>query len=105
MGGGRSGGGIRARERRLEQLQRFAGGIGEDRRNFHTRDGCPARSAFRLGRFGGRKMRQPEKKNRPRTHGMWWSRTILGPVTVRNLLVVTGLAITMQYLDYRGALG
>jgi CHASE2 domain len=50
-------------------------------------------------------MSRPEKKRGSRVHGTWRSRTIIGPVTVRNLLVVAGLAITMQYLDYRGALG
>ena len=43
----------------------------------------------------------PKKRRR---HETWWSRTIAGPVTVRSLLVVLGLAIVMQYLDYRGAL-
>jgi CHASE2 domain-containing sensor protein len=48
-------------------------------------------------------MRRPHKKGRSREK--WWLQTVAGPVTVRNLLVVIGLAITMQYLDYRGTLG
>jgi CHASE2 domain len=47
-------------------------------------------------------MNRPPKKTRP--HQRWWSRTLIFRVNVRDLLVVIGLAITMQYLDYRGAL-
>jgi hypothetical protein len=46
-------------------------------------------------------MSPPRRKNKS---NRWWSQKFIGPVTVRKLLVVIGLAIVMQYLDYRGAL-
>src|SRR5262249_35841445 len=52
-------------------------------------------------RLRGRPMSQSHKKGK--SHD-WWSRTIAVRVTVRDLLVVIGLAIVMQYLDYRGTL-